>query len=151
MQELRGAVRALAEVQTQFQRTFNMQIGGLGARWGMQTEEAFRQGMRTILQDVGFTTERFLHYDAAGEVFGHPDQVELDVIIKDGRVIVVEVKSALDGENTYLFDRKIAFYTRQTGRQVDRKWIVTPYADNRAKEVALRLGVEVCTDITTRR
>jgi hypothetical protein len=148
MQELRGAVRQLAEVQTQFQRTFNMQIGGLGARWGMQTEEAFRQGMRTILHEVGFTSERFLDYDATGEIFGHPDQVELDVVIKDGRAIVVEIKSALDSGNTYIFDRKVAFYMRKTGRQVDRKLIVTPYADNRAKEVGLRLGVEICTDIT---
>jgi hypothetical protein len=149
MQELRGAVRQLAEAQTLFHRTFNVQIGGLGARWGIQTEEAFRQGMRTILHEVGFTSERFLEYDAAGEVFGQPDQVELDVVVKDGRVIVAEVKSALDSGNTYLFDRKVAFYMRKTGRQVDRKLIVTPYADNRAKEVGLRLGVEICTDITT--
>jgi hypothetical protein len=151
MQQLRGALQELAEAQTEFQRTFNIQIGGLGARWGMQTEEAFRQGMRTILHEVGFTSERFLDYDAAGEVFGHPDQVELDVVMKDGRVIVVEIKSALDSGNTYLFDRKVAFYTRKTGRQVDRKLIVTPYADNRAKEVGLRLGVEICTDVTTLR
>jgi hypothetical protein len=149
MQELRGAVRQLAEAQTLFHRTFNVQIGGLGARWGIQTEEAFRQGMRTILHEVGFASERFLEYDAAGEVFGQPDQVELDVVVKDGRVIVAEVKSALDSGNTYLFDRKVAFYMRKTGRQVDRKLIVTPYADNRAKEVGLRLGVEICTDITT--
>jgi hypothetical protein len=151
MQDLRGAVRQLAEAQTLFHRTFNAQIGGLGARWGIQTEEAFRQGMRTILHEVGFTSERFLEYDAAGEVFGQPDQVELDVVVKDGKVIVAEVKSALDSGNTYLFDRKVAFYMRKTGRQVDRKLIVTPYADNRAKEVGLRLGVEICTDITTLR
>jgi hypothetical protein len=151
MQDLRGAVRQLAEAQTLFHRTFNAQIGGLGARWGIQTEEAFRQGMWTILHEVGFTSERFLEYDAAGEVFGQPDQVELDVVVKDGKVIVAEVKSALDSGNTYLFDRKVAFYMRKTGRQVDRKLIVTPYADNRAKEVGLRLGVEICTDITTLR
>ena len=149
IQQLRDAVQTLAETQTQFQRVFAMQIGGLGARWGMQTEEAFRQGMRTILQEVGFTTERFLAYDAAGEVFGHPDQVELDVVIKDGKVIVVEIKSALDSGNTYLFNRKVAFYTSTTGRQVDRKLIVTPYADNRAREVGLRLGIEICIDVTT--
>jgi hypothetical protein len=151
VQQLRGAMQDLVEAQTQFQRTISIQIGGLGARWGMQTEEAFRQGIRTILQEVGFTSERFLDYDVAGEVFGHPDQVELDVVIKDGRVIVVEIKSALDSGNTYLFDRKVTFYTHKTGRQVNRKLIVTPYADSRAMEVGLRLGVEICTDIMTLR
>lgn len=42
---------------------------------------------------------------------------------------------------------KVEFYMRQTGRQVDRKVVVVPYADERAKEVALRLGLEVCTDV----
>ena len=151
VQQLRGAMQDLVEAQTQFQRTISIQIGGLAARWGMQTEEAFRQGIRTILQEVGFTSERFLDYDVAGEVFGHPDQVELDVVIKDGRVIVVEIKSALDSGNTYLFDRKVTFYTHKTGRQVNRKLIVTPYADSRAMEVGLRLGVEICTDIMSLR
>ena len=84
----------------------------------------------------------------AGEVFGHPDQVELDVVIQNGKVIVVEIKSSLDQANMYLFDRKVAFYAHKTGRQVDRKLIVTPFVDNRAKEIGLRLGVEICTDIT---
>ena len=43
-----------------FRQTFASQIGGLGARWGLQTEESFRDGMRTILQGIGFTAERFL-------------------------------------------------------------------------------------------
>jgi hypothetical protein len=60
----------------------------------------------------------------------------------------VEIKSSLDRANTYLFDRKVGFYTRHTNRQVDRKVIIAPYADARAKEVAMRLGIEVCTDVT---
>jgi hypothetical protein len=148
MGELAQAQKRTQDELTLFRQTFTAQIGGLGARWGMQTEEAFRQGIRAILHEVGFTTERFLEYDAEGEVFGSPDQVEFDVVIKNGKVMVIEIKSSLDRGNTYLFDRKVAFYTRKTGRTVGRKLIVTPYADNRAKEVGLRLGVEICTDIT---
>jgi hypothetical protein len=141
-------VQRLAEEHRLFRYSFDSKLGGLGAPWGMQTEEAFRQGMREILCEVGFTAERSLDYDAAGEVFGHPDKVELDVVIQDGKVIVVEIKSSLDRANMYQFDRKVAFYVRRTGRQVDRKLIVTPFVDNRAKEIGLRLGVEICTDIT---
>jgi len=154
LDRLTGAVEELAQAQkrtqdelTLFRRTFQSQVGGLGARWGLQTEEAFRHGIRTILNEVGCTTERFLTWDASGEVFDHPEQVALDVVVQNGKVIVVEIKSALDRANTYLFNRKVAFYTRQTGHQVDRKVVVAPYADERAKEVALRLGIEVCTDV----
>ena len=70
------------------------------------------------------------------------------MVVQNGKVIVVEIKSSLDRANTYLFDRKVEFYTRHTGRHVDRKVVVAPYADERAKEVAERLRIEVCTDIT---
>ncbi len=129
-------------------KMLSAQIGGLGARWGLQTEEAFRQGIRAILQEVGYTTERFLEYDRAGEVFGHPDQIELDVVIKDGKLLVIEIKSALSKSDVYSFERKVAFYTQQTERQVDRKLIITPSIDARAREVAERLGVEIYSDVT---
>jgi hypothetical protein len=148
VEELAQAQKRTEDELTLFRRTFTAQIGGLGARWGLQTEEAFRQGIRAILQEVGFTTERFVASDAGGEVFGYPEQIELDVVLQNGKVIVVEIKSSLDKGNTYLFARKVAFYARQSGRHVDRKLIVTPYADNRAREVGLQLGVEICTDIT---
>ena len=155
LDRLAVVVETLAQAQartqeevTLFRRTFMSQIGGLGARWGLQTEEAFRHGIRTILEEVGFTAERFLTWDAAGEVFGHPEQMELDIVIQNGKAIVVEIKSSLDRANIYFFNRKVEFYTRHTGRQVDRKVVIASYADERAKEVAMRLGIEVCTDVT---
>jgi len=141
------AVQRNESALERFHRTFEAKIGGLGARWGLQTEESFREGMRAILQEVGFTVERFWDLDTTGEVFGIPDQVELDAIIKNGKVIVVEIKSSLDKGAVYQFARKAEFYARKTGRHVDRKLIVTPYADPGAQDVATKLGVEVCTDV----
>jgi hypothetical protein len=149
--ELAAAQKRTEDELTLFRRTFTAQVGGLGARWGMQTEEAFRQGMEAILREVGFTTEWFLDYDAQGEVFGIPDQVELDVVVKNEKVMVIEIKSSLSKADMHSFARKVAFYTRKTGRQGDRRLIVTPYADPRVLEVGMRLGVEVCTDISTLR
>ncbi len=140
---------SLKEEQDRFRRTFESKLGGLGARWGLQTEESFREGMRAILQEIGFTTERFLDVDTSGEVFGIPDQVELDVVIKNGKVIVVEIKSALSQADVYYFARKVNFYVRKTGRRVDRKLVVTPYAEPRAKDAGARLGVEICTDVVS--
>jgi hypothetical protein len=69
------------------------------------------------------------------------------VVIKNGKVIVIEIKSALDKGSVYQFVRKVEFYARKTGRQIDRKLIVTPYAEPRAPDVARKLGIEVCTDV----
>jgi hypothetical protein len=131
-----------------FRRAFTFQVGGLEARWGLQTGEAFRQAIEAILREVGFSTERFLENDVAGEVFGYPEPIELNVVVKNGQVIVIEIKAAAGRSDVYYFDRKVAFYVRKTGRQVNRKLMVTPYADNRARETGVRLGVEICTDIT---
>ena len=63
--------------------------------------------MEAILQEVGFTTERFLAYDGQGEVFGDPDQIELDVVVKNGKIIVIEIKSSVNKKNIDL--EKITF------------------------------------------
>jgi hypothetical protein len=34
-------------------------------------------------------------YDDAGVVFGRPDQIELDIIIKNGILIIAEIKSSM--------------------------------------------------------
>ena len=147
--ELAEAQKRTEDALTAFRRTFTAQTGGLGARWGMQTEEAFRQGMRSILQEVGFTTERFLDYDKDGEVFGTPDQVEVDVVIQNGKVFVLEIKSAVSKADVTSFDKKVSYYARKSGRAVTRKLIVTPYLDPRAQEISKRLGMEICTDVNS--
>jgi hypothetical protein len=146
MEELAQAQLRTENEVTHLRRTVETQIGGLGARWGIQTEEAFRNAMKTILEEVGFRAKRYLTYDTEGEVFGRPDQVELDVVIQDGKVIVLEIKSSLDREHIHLFSQKVAFYARKTGQQVARQVIVTPYTERGARGLAEVLGVEICTD-----
>jgi hypothetical protein len=71
-------------------------IGALGARWGIASEEAFRAALRGILQD-SFGVEVFSinEFDDKGMVFGRPDQVELDIIIVNGTLILCELKSSI--------------------------------------------------------
>jgi len=57
----------------------------LGSRWGLQSEKAFRDALAgTLEQNFGVQVVNVNEYDDRGEVFGRPDQVELDVIIKNG-------------------------------------------------------------------
>ncbi|MBF0526982.1 MAG: DUF3782 domain-containing protein, partial [Deltaproteobacteria bacterium] len=54
-----------------------LSIAGLGARWGIRSEEAYRNGLKGILKDF-FPGEviNITEYDDEGFVFGRPDQVE---------------------------------------------------------------------------
>jgi hypothetical protein len=86
-----------------------------------------------------------VEYDDAGEVFGRPDQVELDIIIQDGLLILCEIKSSISKSEMYTFERKAAFYEKRHGRKAARKLVISPIVDERALEAARGLGIEVYT------
>ena len=71
-------------------------IGALGARWGLYSEQSFRNALKGLLeQSFGLKVSNVTDYDNAGEVFGHPDLVELDVIVQAGMLILREIKSSI--------------------------------------------------------
>lgn len=121
-------------------------ISAIGARWGIFAESAFREGIRAILEEsFGVQVLRYQGYDETGDVFGHPDQVELDLIIRDSTLIVCEIKSSMSRSDMYTFDRKVRFYERQEGRRADRKMVISPMVEEKAVQIAQRLGIEVYT------
>ena len=123
-------------------------ISALGARWGLISEEAFREGLRGIIEsELGLKVERWTCYDGEGEVFGYPSQIEVDVAIHDGRTILIEVKSHATASDVSAFARKARLYALRMGREPSRKLIVTPYAEDEALEAARRLGIEVYTKV----
>jgi len=122
-------------------------IGALGARWGMQSERAFRDALAGILEEsFGVEVLHVNEYDDSGEVFGRPDQVELDVIIRNGLLIICELKSSIDKPGMYSFERKARFYERRHGRTADRLIVISPMIDARAQKVARELGIETYSD-----
>ncbi len=122
-------------------------IGALGARWGMRSEKAFRDALAGILeQNFGVQVLNVNEYDDEGVVFGRPDQVELDVIIKNDLLLICELKSSIDKAGMYIFERKARFYERRHQRQANRLIVISPMIDARAQQVAERLGIETYGD-----
>ena len=85
-------------------------------------------------------------YDDEGVVFGRPDQVELDVIIKNSLLLICELKSSIDKAGMYSFERKARFYERRHNRKANRLIVISPMIDARAQQVAERLGIETYGD-----
>lgn len=135
--DMLGSIRAL-------HKRIDSSIGALGARWGLRSEGAFRNGLRAILEkSFGVKVERYEDYDHDGEVFGRPDQVELDVIIHNGTLILCEIKSSISKSEMYTFWRKKSFYENKHGIEVTRVMVISPMVDDRAMAVAKHLGIEV--------
>lgn len=128
-------------------KKFDRSIGALGARWGLQSEAAFRKALAGILeQSFGVEVLNINEYDEQGEVFGRPDQVELDIIIKNGLLLICELKSSIDKAGMYIFERKVRFYEKRHQRQADRMLVVSPMIEPKALKVAERLGIETYSD-----
>ena len=119
-------------------------IGALGARWGLASEASFRDALKGILeQSFGVQVLNVNEFDDEGSVFGTPDQVEIDIIIKNGELILCEIKSSMSKSDIYTFERKVQYYQRRHGRTPSRKLVISPMVRPEARPVAERLGIEV--------
>ena len=52
-----------------FTRKHDTTLGALGARWGIRSEESFRNALKDILKDFDITVLNIKEYDVEGEVF----------------------------------------------------------------------------------
>jgi len=145
VEELAQAQKKTEEEFKKFRKDFHIHITALGSRWGLKTEASFRNGMREILKEIGYKVERFEVKDEEGVVFGYPEQIELDVIIRNDKVILVEIKSAVGRSDVYLFLKKCNFYEKHTGKDVSKKIFITPAPDNQACKKAEEFGVTICS------
>ena len=149
--ELSGTVKELALAQKQTDKRvakLDRTVHAIGARWGIQSETSFREALSGILGDLGFEVENYVKQDTEGRVHGHTAQVELDAVIRDGKLMLIEIKSSMSRSEVYTLERVVEFYETQENRKVDRKLIVCPFLKPGAIEVAEKLGIEVFSDIT---
>jgi hypothetical protein len=126
----------------------NRHISAIGARWGIMAEDAFREGLRGILEkEFGVKVERWIARDEDGIVYGFSSVIEIDVAIKDGKTMLIEISSSVDRSKLAAFLRKAKLYEKKTGIKPDRLIMVTPYADEDAIAAAKEVNVEIYTKI----
>jgi hypothetical protein len=122
-------------------------LNALGARWGVLNEDALGGGVRELLRDAGYAVERWIYYDDRGYVYGYPSEVELDIIIRDGRTFAVEITSALKRGDLQQIKRKVELFSAVTGRKVDAVYVITPFIHDRNPDaviaVANAMGITV--------
>lgn len=146
--KLREDMNKLREDMVRGFELVNRHISALGARWGLMAESAFREGLKGVLEkELGLTVERWTARDEEGAVYGYPSEVEVDVAVKDGKTILIEVKSHARASDVAEFSRKAKLYVVKTGRRPDRLVMVTPYTDEEASKAAKNLEIEIYTKI----
>ncbi|MEM3827846.1 MAG: DUF3782 domain-containing protein [Conexivisphaerales archaeon] len=123
-------------------------ISALGARWGLISEEAFREGVRQLIEkEFGLKVEKWVRFDEKGVVFGYPSQIDIDIAIHDQKIILMEIKSHVRPSDVVTFKRKAELYSEIEGKTPSRLLIVTPYVEEKALETAKQLKIEIYTKV----
>ena len=133
-------LKALREDFNKAYLEFSRKLDALGARWGVVTERAFRECMRGVAENWEFR-------DEAGEVYGYPSIVEVDVVVRNGIHMLVEVKSSVSRGDVLEFWKIGRLCERVTGIK-PRLVMISPYVDEKALESATNLGIEVYTQLS---
>ena len=120
-------------------------LSAIGARWGVLAEEAFRDAMKGIVEEIfGGRADKWVYYDERGKVFGHPSWVEVDLVVRDSEHVLIEVKASVSKGDVYELWAAGRLYEEVTGRK-PRLAIVSPFVDRRGRELAKELGIELYT------
>ncbi|MEM2552189.1 MAG: DUF3782 domain-containing protein [Sulfolobales archaeon] len=129
------------------QEKLSRKLDSLGARWGVFSESAFRLGIGAFLERFGYRVERWDYYDGEGYVYGYPSQVDLDVIVRNEKLAVAEIRSSVSRGDLSVFRRKVELYEKVTGRKVDARYIITYYIGDRKprelRRIARSLGIRI--------
>jgi hypothetical protein len=123
-------------------------IAALGYRYGLYTEDVFRDAIKYLVEDLlkAYEVRRWAYYDGEGVVFGHPSMIDVDVLVRDGEHILVEYKASIDRGDVAELAREGSLYERVVGVK-PKLLIVGPVARKRAVDLAKALGVEVRAQI----
>lgn len=142
-QENQKEIRALMASLKALDNKNETIMGAIGARWGMRSEQSFRNALKGLLSTVtGLEVTNVVEYDAEGFVFGRPDQVELDLVVKNGLLIICEIKSSVSKPDIYIFLKKAEFYQKQHFVKADRLIVISPMIDKKALELAKNWGIK---------
>ncbi|ACB40003.1 DUF3782 domain-containing protein [Pyrobaculum neutrophilum] len=150
LEEQVGEVRRVMVTKDEhvaFEKRIMAYVNALGARWGVVSEDVYREGVRELLRDAGYTVERWVYYDGEGYVYGYPAEVELDVVAKDGKTIAVELTAALKRGDLQYIKKKAELYQRTAGRPLDRVIVVTPFIHDRNPDLVRAKAKEYGIDI----
>ncbi len=113
-------------------------------RFGVLSESAFREAMKYVVEEklgAGRVSKMSLR-DEEGLVYGYPSIIDIDVVVKDDKHILVEVKSRVSRGDVYEIYRIGKLYEKIKGIKPVLV-IVGGFIDPKAYEAAAKLGVEV--------
>jgi hypothetical protein len=134
---------AILALQRSFEK-LTASITALGYRYGIYTEDVFRDAIKYLVEDLlkAYEVRRWTYYDNEGVVFGYPSIIDVDVLIRDNEHILIEYKASIDRGDVAELAREGILYER-VNKVKPKLLIVGPVVRRRALELAKALNIEV--------
>ena len=140
----------LMELRREFARLsmrVEVTIGSMGRRWGTDLERTVLELFREALERRGIEpgkVEKFRCRDEDGRLTGVRGRiVDVDVLVRDDKVYVIEVKSRAELDHVEALPEKARVVEKVLKRKVERTYLVAVNIDREAYERARELGIEV--------
>ncbi len=139
--EVEKRLLAVEEAVRDLQRT----LATVAHRFGVLSESAFRDAIKGIVEELfGASAYRWTAYDREGIVYGHPAEVEVDVVVTDKAHLLVEVKSRADPGDVLELTRIARLYEAKEGVKPQLA-IVAGFVSPKARRIAEKHGVKIYT------
>ncbi len=140
--KLTDAVMDLRKGMDQLKRS----IDSIGKRWGADYEELIREFFKEVLDQLGIDIKylnRFTYKDDEG-IFGFKGVLyEVDIVAKNGKVYLIEVKSFADSDDVEWFRVKIDVVSRALNLKDPVKMMLAVSATKEAIDDAQATGIKL--------
>ena len=127
-------------------RKIDVTLGSMGRRWGIDLEKTVLEIFRETLERKGIEpgkVEKFRFKDIDGRVTGMKGKiVDVDILVKDDKVYVIEVKSRAEIEHVDALPEKVRIVEKILGKHVTKVYLVAVNIDRDAYERARELMIE---------
>ncbi|WP_252897142.1 hypothetical protein [Metallosphaera hakonensis] len=99
------------------------------------------------MKSEGVQVTKEILYNRTGEVYGDPSDVEYDLMVSDGQVLMVEITSAVKRGDLGILKKKREFYEKAKNRKINKIVLITPFIHDRypekLKAMALDMRIEI--------
>jgi hypothetical protein len=107
-------------------------------------EESFCDNLREdLVKTFGVPVHHYSGFDEAGEVYGSPDEIELDYLVVNDRNVVVEIGFEISRSQVYSLERSVRFFEKTNGTKVSNVIILTLIIAPKDVALAEELGIKV--------
>jgi hypothetical protein len=128
-------------------KSLTEKISALGSRWGIMAEDTFSVALKEILSKAGFVVTKWRKTDSNAAFFLKPRDAEIDILIKNGKRIAVEVKSTINIGDIEIFEKTVQFYEKSESVKIDEKFMVGIHLRKEVDEYASKLGIKLLSQV----